>query len=100
MTKFRIVFSEESNKDIQKLFDFIEVNYKAPSTAKRYILGLFSKIDLLSNSADSYPIQNHKSFFKYGLFVRRLNYKRIVVIFTLENDVAFILRVIPSSLVI
>jgi len=30
MNKFRIVFSEESNKDIQKLFDFIEVNYKVP----------------------------------------------------------------------
>jgi len=100
MNEFRIILSEETNKDIQDLFDFIELNFKAPLTAKSYILGLFSSIDLLSHSADSYPIQNHKSFLKYGLFVRRLNYKKMVIIFTLENDIAFILRIIPGVLII
>jgi plasmid stabilization system protein ParE len=98
MNEYKIIFSKETNKDIQDLFDLIEQNYKAPLTAKRYILGLFSTIDLLSHSADSYPIQNHKSFLKYGLFVRRINYKKMVIIFTLENDIAFILRIIPSAI--
>ena len=99
MNEFRIIFSEETIKDIQDLFDYIELNFKAPQTAKKYILELFSTIDLLSHSADSYPIQNHKSFLKYGLFVRRLNYKKMVIIFTFENDIAFILRIIPGVLI-
>ena len=99
MNEFRIIFSEETKSDIQDLFNYIELNFKAPLTAKNYILGLFSTIDLLTHSADSYPIQNHKSFLKYGLFVRRLNYKKMVIIFTLHNDIAFIHRIIPRALI-
>lgn len=34
MNEFRIILSEETNKDIHDLFDFIELNIKAPLTAK------------------------------------------------------------------
>jgi hypothetical protein len=30
MNEFRIIFSEETIKDIQDLFDYIELNFKAP----------------------------------------------------------------------
>ena len=82
------------------LFDFIVVNYKAPLTAKNYINGLFSSIDLLSHSAGSFTVQNHKYFTKYGSQVHRLNYKKMTIIFTLHNDIVYIHRIMPSALII
>jgi plasmid stabilization system protein ParE len=100
MKVYKIIFSEEANQDIQKLFDFIHLNYQAPLTAKKYINGLFSTFDLLSHSSHSYPIQQHKSFLKYGFDVRRASYKKMAIIFTLHHNTVFIHRIIASAMVV
>jgi plasmid stabilization system protein ParE len=100
MKAYKIIFSEEANQDIQKLFDFIHLTYRAPLTAKRYVNGLFATIDLLSHSSHSYPIQHQKSFLKYGFDVRRISYKKMVIIFTMHHDIVFIHRIMASSLIV
>lgn len=100
MRAYKILFSEEANQDIQKLFDFIHLTYRAPLTAKRYINGLFATIDLLSHSSHSYPIQHQKSFLKYGFDVRRINYKKMTIVFTLHHNSVFIHCIRASAIIV
>lgn len=99
MKKYKIIFSEFAIKDIINLFDYIEITCNSPTTAKVYVYGLRDSIKKLEFSAESFAIQNHKSFSKYGYNVHRLNYKKMTVIFTLHNDIVYIHRILPSALI-
>jgi len=100
MKKYKIIFSENAIKDIFNLFDYIETTCRSPETAKVYVYGLRDSIKKLEFSAESFAVQNHKSFSKYGYNVHRLNYRKMTVIFTLHNDIAYIHRIISSALII
>ena len=97
MVRFVIVFSEDAKNDIQNLSDVIMYQYKAPKTAFDYIQGLLDEIKTLRTNAEIYSIQKSSRFLQYGLNVRRLNYKKMVVIYTVVNNSAYIIRVVPSS---
>ena len=76
MKQYKILISNDANKDIKHLFDFIENNYHATLTAKKYIDGLLTAIQFLTLTADSLPISHRKLFLKYGTNVYRVNYKK------------------------
>jgi ribosomal protein S18 len=97
MVRFEIVFSEEANVDIQNLLDAIIYQYKASITAFRYVQGLLDEIKKLKTTAETFSIQKTKGFSQYGFNVRRLNYKKMAIIYTVINNTVYIQRVIPSS---
>ncbi|MFT3753708.1 MAG: type II toxin-antitoxin system RelE/ParE family toxin [Paludibacter sp.] len=95
--KYNIVYSDDSKDDLIDLFNVITFEYKSPDTAKRYLQGLKNTIHSLSKSAESYSIQTRKSLQQYGPSPRRLNYKRMAIIYNVINDVVYIRRVIPLA---
>lgn len=97
MNRFVIVFSDEAKNDIQNLSDTIMYQYKAPLTAFGYIQGLLDEIKHLRTNAEIYSIQKSSYFSQYGFNVRRLNYKRMAIIYTVIKNTAFIKRVVPAS---
>ncbi|HEY5509358.1 MAG TPA: type II toxin-antitoxin system RelE/ParE family toxin [Paludibacter sp.] len=97
MVRFDIAFSEEAKNDIQNLSDAIMYQYKAPTTAFCYIQGLLDEIKKLRTHAESYSIQASSYFSQYGFNVRRLNYKKMAIIYTVTNNTAYIKRVVPAS---
>ncbi|MEI6555499.1 MAG: hypothetical protein WCL70_07920 [Paludibacter sp.] len=97
MKHYSIEYSEEARTDINNLFDVIIYEYKAPTTAFKYVQGLYNEIKKLSRSAESFSVQTRKSLQQYGPSPRRLNYKRMTVIYNVINDVVYIRRVIPSN---
>ncbi len=99
MNKYRLVFSPESEKDMLELEDVIYFDYKAPLTAFRYIQGLKDMISILKRSPESYSIQTRKSLLQYGSNVRRINYKKMAIIYTVHGDVVYIHRIVPSAMV-
>jgi len=98
--KFNIVYSEAAKEDIMDLTDFISITCKAPKTSKEFMKGLFNRIKSLAHSADSYPLYNRKSFIQYGFNVRRINHKKMIIIYTIHGDIVLIQRVISSGLVL
>ena len=76
MKHCKIIISNNANKDIKQLFDFIEKTYHAPLTAKKYINGLFTTLESLSHFAESIPVSQGKLIIKYGLNVHKVNYKK------------------------
>ena len=97
MSQYQILFTEEAKKDIKQLSDVIKYQYKSPLTAFKYIQGLVDEIKILSVSAESYIIQTRKSFTKYGYNVRKVNYKKMSILYTVSNKTVYIHRVIPAS---
>jgi hypothetical protein len=97
MNRFNIEYSAQALIDIDNLFEVITNKYKAPETAFRYINGLIRIINSLRNSADIYSYYSGKSLEKYGHNLKRINYKRMAIIFEIYNNMVYIHRIIPAN---
>ena len=99
MARFEIFVTEEAEKDLQELKDAIEFSYQAPFTAKRYVEELNTKMQWLANGADYFPVVPELSY-QFGCDMRRLNFKRMAILYSIEGDIVNILRIIPQNMVI
>lgn len=84
---------------MQELKDAIEFSYQAPLTAKRYVEELNTKMQWLANGADYFPVVPELSY-QFGCDMRRLNFKRMAILYSIEGDIVNILRIIPQNMVI
>ena len=99
MARFEIFVTKEAEKDLQELKDAIEFSYQAPLTAKRYVEELNTKMQWLANGADYFPVVPELSY-QFGCDMRRLNFKRMAILYSIEGDIVNILRIIPQNMVI
>ena len=97
MKKFDIVYSKDSDNDLQKLSDVIMYKYKAPLTAVRYLNGLQKKIKRLSVTADALPYYTQPQIRKYGQNTKRINYKEMAIIFAIYGPIVYIHCIIPAN---
>jgi len=95
--KYKIVYLANAEYDLIDLFNVICFDYKSPILAKKYIKGLEDTIQSLAKNAESYVLQVRRSLLQYGINVRRINYKRMAIIYTVHEDVVYIQRIIPAS---
>ena len=101
MTQYRVLLSDEAWSDLDKLLLAIAVDYKSPLTAQRYIAVVWDKILELQSFASFIALYPHKGLQqRYGHSLRRINYKKIAILYTLENsNTALIRRIIPGSII-
>ncbi len=94
---FKIEYSKQAEEDIENLFNVIAAEYKAPITAFRYINGLIETINSLRRNAAAFTFYTSDFVKPYGTNVKRINYKKMAIIFTVFENVVYIHRVIPSA---
>lgn len=99
MSSYTIRTSEQAHIDIENLHFYIFETCKSPMTSKRYIEGIYHKIKSLSHSAESHPISSLKSILLYGYNARRINFKKMAIIYTVHQRTVLIRRVIPGALI-
>ena len=99
MKKYRIEVSKQARVDITGLQNVIIHDYKSYRTAISYVEGLEKTIYNLRTTAESFQLQNQPYFRKDGLFVYRINYKKLAIIYTVHNDLVIIQCVLPASLI-
>lgn len=99
MKRYYIKISPEARQDISDLSDTIMYEYKSFNTAIKYIDGLFETINSLRNSAESFQLQTRPYFQKYGMFVYRINYKKMAIIYTIHGSTVYIHRIIPAPMI-
>lgn len=99
MKQFQVVVSEEAKSDIDNLFDFIVTEYKSELTANRYINGLENTIQSLSQSAEIYRLQTAPFFAQFGNNIRRVNYKKMAIIYSVYEHYVYIQRIVASSII-
>lgn len=97
MKNFHVVVTEQAREDLKELARVIREEYQSPLTAVRYLRNLSKEIKNLKNSAESYSIQRRKYFNQFGSNVRRLNYKKMTVVYSVIDDTVHVLSVIPSA---
>jgi plasmid stabilization system protein ParE len=100
MKKYDIIYSNNANNDLENLAYAIAVTYKSPLTSFRYVQGIINTINKLRKNPEIYPIRFNQTLMQYGLFVRRVNYKKMAIIYTINNHTVTIQRVIASSLIL
>ena len=96
---YNIVHSDDAKNDLAGLADVITYKFKAPLTSFRYVRELRKEIHSLKRSPESHPVQTRRSLLQYGSNVRRINYKKMAIIYTVHDDLVIIRRVIPASLI-
>ncbi len=99
MGQFEISLTSKALSDVDKLRFAIVFKYRAPLTAKRYLKGLNETIRSLKTGADSIQIDEELSK-QYGLDIRRINYKEMAILYTVEGEKVYILRIMPQSLIV
>ena len=99
MRKYDVKLTEEAKQDRKSLARFIKEEVQAPLTAKRYMFGLEEEIKKLENSADSLAVDEELSR-QIGIEVRRINYKNMAIIYSMEDDTVYIHHIIPQKMVV
>lgn len=98
MKRYQIRISVIAHKDIENLRFIITEIFKSPKTAKIYIEEIRKEITILSASAESYPVSTLISVLKYGHNARRMNHKKMAIIYTIHDNIVLIHRVVPGSI--
>ena len=98
MKRYKIVISESASADAAKLAHFIEYDLKSKSTSDKYMQGLDETIAKLEYLADSIG-KNEYVQKMFGANARRITYKKMAIIFFVEDDTVYIKRIIASSLI-
>lgn len=96
---YKVEYSKQAEIDIDKLYNVITTEYKAPLTAFRYIQGLINTINRLKQNADIYAFYNSNFVKPYGYNVKRVNYKKMAIFFTVFERTVYIHRIIPSAII-
>ena len=95
-----VEFKQSAKSDLTELERFIVEDCQAPLTAKRKFADLDKRLDWLEKYAELPAIDFNLSY-QYGLLVRTIPYgKKMVIVYTVEGNIAYILRIMPQSMII
>ena len=99
MKNYTVRFSKSAREDMQVLFDYIALTCKSYKTANEYQQGLLNVINDLKKSADIFHTMKGKYSQQYGFNVRRINFKKMTIIYTVHGNIILIRRIIAGSLI-
>ena len=100
MKKYQIKVLKQSIKDLDDLAAYITESCNAPLTAKRYTEGILAEIRSLRNYAESIQFSTRESILlKFGTNIRRINYKKHAILFTVQRNTIVIHRILVGSLI-
>ena len=94
----KIILSIDAQIDIVELKNHIKQGLKAPQTAADYIRDLKAEIKKLAVYADIISINEFVQE-KFGNNARHITFKKMAIIYIVENDIVYIERIIASSLI-
>jgi len=100
MKAYKIVYSQKAIADRDELFDVIRYDFHAPLTAFKYTQELIDTIKKLQFFPEAYSVQTHSFLSQFGTNVRRVNYKKMAIIYTIQNDFVYIHRIIAGALLL
>jgi len=101
MRKYVVRITATALQDIENVHDYIAYELFEPITADKYIRGIYDAIKHLSFYGASIAVSESNFLLsKYGLAVRNVNYKKMAIIYTVENNEIIIQRIMPAALIL
>ena len=71
-----------------------------PQTSEKYVRELRTVIESLEHYPERYPIHQNLSLQQYGNNIRRVNYKKMAIIYTIDSLEVYVHRIMPASMII
>ena len=99
MSQFEVKLSDQALNDADHVYDYICNQVYAPLTAARYYQGLLQEMHSLENGADSIAV-DLKFSAQYGVAIRRINYKKLAILYSIEGNLVIIERVLPQKMIL
>ena len=97
---YTIQFKQDAEIDMAELERYIIEDCSAPLTAMHKFDDLNERLNWLEKFAELPAIDFNLSY-KYGIIVRTIPYgKKMTILYTVEEDIVYILRVMPQSMIV
>ena len=98
MTRREVKMTDSALYDLFDLDYAIRQEFQAPLTAGRYLTDLKKQIKSLSRIAELRVVQPALSL-EYGFDIRRLNFKKMAILYSIEENIVIVHRIIPQNLI-
>jgi plasmid stabilization system protein ParE len=100
MPPYFVQISTQALQDIEDTHDYIAYDLIEPATADKYIKGIYDAIKKLAVYGGGIAV-SQRDYLKnrYGQTVRTIHYKKMAIVYTFENGVITVRRVMPGSMI-
>jgi len=96
---YQLKLSTEAEKDFEIYIDYILIDCDMPMTAAKHKAGILEILLSLTENPQINPIRDTPFLHKFGKNVRRVNYKKMAIIYTIDENVVYVYRIIASSMI-
>jgi len=101
MNKRVVRITDTALQDIENVHDYIAYELFEPITADKYIREIYNAIKHLSFYGASIAVSERDYLLlQYGTTVRNINYKKMAIIYTIENNEIIIQKIIAAALIL
>ena len=101
MRKNVVKITDIALQDIENVHDYIAYELFEPITADKYIRSIYDAIKHLTFYGASIAVSEKKFLLsQYGSTVRNIHHKKMAIIYTIENNVIIIKRIMAASLIL
>jgi len=98
--KYEVVISDVADSDFADYLEVIISEYKSLDTATKHYDGIMKTIRKLRKNPFVNAIRDNLSLRKYGYDIRRVNFQKMAIIYTVYENTIYIHRIMPGSMVI
>jgi plasmid stabilization system protein ParE len=96
---YNLIITIRAQEDIFSYINTITHTYHSPLTAKKHYDNLYKTFEQIRKHPLINSIRHSQALQQYGLNVRRVNYKKMAIIYTVHDDTVFIHRVVAGSMI-
>ena len=101
MLKSVVRITDTALQDIENIHDYIAYELFEPITADKYIREIYNVIKHLSFYGASIAVSERDYLLlQYGTTVRNINYKKMAIVYTVENNKIIIQRIMAAALIL
>ena len=98
--KYEVVISDVADSDFADYLEVIINEYKSFDTATKHYDGIMKTIRELRKNPFVNAIRDNFSLNRYGYGVRRVNFQKMAIIYTVYENTIYIHRIIPGNMII
>jgi plasmid stabilization system protein ParE len=100
MRMYVVRISDAAYRDIENVHDYIAYELFEPITADKYLRGIYESIKHLALYGTNVAASERDFLLsQYGSTVRNINFKKMAIIYTVENDEIIIQRIVAATLI-
>jgi hypothetical protein len=96
---YNLSLSEESKEDMDSYIDYITYTCDAPKTGTKHYYGLYNLLKNIQRNPTMFSVRTTPSLQQYGYNVRRANYKKMAILYSINGDTVYIHRIMPAKMI-